>query len=537
MTLNRRTFLLAGTSMLSVQAAPSDQVTLGVIGSGSRGTFVMTVFQKDPAVKVLSICDVFEPNLETAISTASKVPGTRPKAVRNYKELLADKDVEAVIIALPLHLHAPVAIKAMLKGKHVLVEKLMAHNVAQCKWMGRVSNRTRRLCSTGHQRHYSILYDNAVNLIRWGLLGQIHHIRAQWHRGNLPGNDTWAMPVPGGETYLDASGSQKLSDPIVDDIRRLQGDLLTTSGRERDMLTKKLAQWVKWDEDKTVDAQRYGYEERELAGRRRSAIEELVRWRIWERTGGGLMAELGSHQLDAASIFISAMSKDKVHPLTVHAVGGRHIFPADRDADDHVYCMLEFPGPKYSPDFKVGFRDVVNDYPNGGVPSFEEDPEKKVVVSYSSINGNGWGGYGEIVMGTKGTIVLETEQEYQLYSTGGPATFVDVTKGKDGALVLDTTASAPPASAVGEKALGAGPVSRGYTEEIEHWAFCIENNPDAKDPAIQAKCKPEVAMADAIIALTTNIAIRDNKRIEFKDDWFEIDNDETPEGEKPEEKV
>ena len=58
-------------------------------------------------------------------------------------------------------------------------------------------------------------------------------------------------------------------------------------------------------------------------------MEELCRWRLWERTGGGLMAELGSHQLDAASIFISALRSDgkKAHPLTVHAVGGRHIFP------------------------------------------------------------------------------------------------------------------------------------------------------------------------------------------------------------------
>merc|ERR1712146_77940 len=124
-------------------------------------------------------------------------------------------DIEGVIIALPLHLHAPVAIEAMLKGKHVLTEKLMAHNVAQCKWLGRVSEATQRYCATGHQRHYSILYDNAVNLIRWGLLGQIHHIRAQWHRGNLPGKDSWALPIPGGESFVDTSGNKQVLDPIA----------------------------------------------------------------------------------------------------------------------------------------------------------------------------------------------------------------------------------------------------------------------------------------------------------------------------------
>jgi predicted dehydrogenase len=87
-------------------------------------------------------------------------------------------------------------------GKHVLVEKLMAHNIAQCKVMGRLAYERDLLLATGHQRHYSILYDNAVNLLRWGLLGKIHHIRAQWHRGNLPGRDSWQQPLPGGEVVF-----------------------------------------------------------------------------------------------------------------------------------------------------------------------------------------------------------------------------------------------------------------------------------------------------------------------------------------------
>ena len=92
---------------------------------------------------------------------------------QDYRDLLKDPQVEAVIIALPLHLHAQVAIEAMQAGKHVLTEKLMAHNVAQCKVMGRVAEEKGLYLAVGHQRHYSILYDNAVNLIRWGVLGQL----------------------------------------------------------------------------------------------------------------------------------------------------------------------------------------------------------------------------------------------------------------------------------------------------------------------------------------------------------------------------
>ena len=126
-----------------------------------------------------------------------------------------------------------------------------------------------------------------------------------------------------------------------------------------------------------------------------SPLEELIRWRLWNRTGGGLMAELGSHQLDAAGIFITAHAqrRQKALPLErVSAVGGREIFPMDRECDDHVYCTTSSPAPKY-----------------------EKDPNKKIGVTYSSINGNGFGGYGETVMGTKGTLILEREQEVMLF--------------------------------------------------------------------------------------------------------------------------
>src|SRR5262249_25631996 len=173
--------------------------------------------------------------------------------------------------------------------------------------------------------------------------------------------------------------------------------------------------------DHAVKAEDYGYETITLPnGNKRSALEELIRWRVWYRPGGGLMAELGSHQMDAAGIFISGLRADgeKALPLNVSAVGIRSLFPLDRDCEDHVYCVYEFPGPEY-----------------------EADPNKKIGVTYSSINGNGFGGYGETVMGTKGTLVLEREQEVMLFSNSAPATTsISVAKGKSGP-TLDTTQS------------------------------------------------------------------------------------------------
>jgi len=538
--LTRRDFLMGGIAAGVVSGAGlgafyfgynklKNPVPIGIIGTGDEGGVLIGALSPS-YVDVLAISDIRPYNVHRAFhgdQSSPTVQLVRPglmakygwksedeakkhvKVYTDYKDMLKDPAIKGVIIAIPLHLHHSVAIEAMQAGKHVLTEKLMAQTVGKCKSMGRVAKTTKKHLATGHQRHYSILYDNAVDIIKRGLIGDIHHIRAQWHRGNLPGKDSWQPRIP------DAK--------MLEDLQTAEAQLATASGSQIESLQKKINQLNLWLMDKEVDAKKYGYQSKKTADGKAELydpIKELIQWRLWARTGGGLMAELGSHQLDASGIFCSALRKDgkKARPLTVVAVGGRHIFPEDREVDDHVYCNYEFPGPAYNADDPV----LKN---------------KKVVVTYSSINGNGWGGYGEIVMGTKGTIVLETESDYQLYQApGGPSTFVDVTK-KEGNLVLDTTASAPPAAAVGEKALGSGPPSKGYAEEIEHWAYCIENNPDASDPDVQPKCKPEVAMADAIIALTTNIAIRDNRRIEFKDAWFEIDKDDTPENEAPEVKA
>ncbi|MEX0585940.1 MAG: hypothetical protein WD176_04815, partial [Pirellulales bacterium] len=163
------------------------------------------------------------------------------------------------------------------------------------------------------------------------------------------------------------------------------------------------------------------------------------------------------------------------------------------------------------------------------------DKEKKIVVTYSSINGNGYGGYGEVVMGTTGTLILETEEAAHLFGSGAAKTDVSVVSSKDNKPVLDTTQSGPPQAVQTVK----GEVSKGYREEMEHWAWCIRNFDESEFKAKKdqydrlPRCHPKVAMADAIIALTTNLAIKKNERIDFKPEWFDIASDETPEGTKP----
>jgi predicted dehydrogenase len=509
---------------------------VGFIGTGDEGCVLLGAHNPE-YMNVVAIADIRPYNVHRAFHGDWSSPNAiaaRPGLLKKYgwksedearkqvkvygayEALLDDPNVEAVVIALPLHLHAEATIKALRKGKHVLTEKLMGQTVAQCKEMGRVSAETNLMLATGHQRHYSILYDNAKHTIRNGFIGDIHHIRAQWHRNNLPGKDSWQPEIPSSDRDL-----AKLKKDLDNLEKKLKALDSSATGLERDRLVAQVAQKAAQLKDEAVKAQEYGYMEKVIkdpvSGQeyKRSALEELIRWRLWERTGGGLMAELGSHQLDASTIFCTEAAKKndpkfKAHPLTVTAIGGRHIFPFDREAEDHVYCMFEFPGAKY-----------------------DTDKNNKIVVTYSSINGNGFGDYGEVVMGTKGTMILLREQEAMLFDNAGPSTKVNVAAAGG----VDTTASGGAAAPS-----AAGPISRGYTEELEHWAWCIRNQGNDKvtdlvenEPVRVPRCHPKVAMADAIIALATNMCMRNPSKpqITFDEAWFDINNDATPEGDKP----
>jgi hypothetical protein len=133
-------------------------------------------------------------------------------------------------------------------------------------------------------------------------------------------------------------------------------------------------------------------------------------------------------------------------------------------------------------------------------------------------------------MGTKGTLVLEREKEVMLYKDSDTSTSIGVKTGKGGP-TLDTQASGSGGAPKAKAAESQGPVSRGYTEEIEHFAWCIRN-PGAGVP----RCRAEVALGDAVIALATNVAIKKSMEpdqagfVKFEEGWYDIDDDATPDG-------
>jgi predicted dehydrogenase len=499
-SLNRRQFmqgLVAAGATVPIAAAAyfgynnstftGRPVKAGLIGAGDEGGVL--VGEHNPAyVEFIAFSDIRPSNFNERIFKGEPTGVRRGfnfhygrNAKQNithyvdYRELLANPAVEMVVIALPLHLHAEVTIAALRAGKHVLCEKLMAWNITQCKEMIKVAKETNRLLAIGHQRHYSMLYAHANEVVSSGVLGDVTHIRALWHRNN--------------------------ARPVVENNRekteRVNGQTLPVY---RDSWRKPI---TREDQDFLADKnlRQFGFKD----------INELVRWRLYRRTGGGLMAELGSHQLDACSIFLG-----KKHPLAVTAIGGKNFYKDEREIEDEVFCTFEFPGPNYRPGTPLldrsgnyNYRDIVN-------------------VTYSSINSNGFEPYGECLMGSKGTLVVESEQSVMLWGGSGRSTAVTVNTPAGGRPVLDASASTEPgdrrAADAGQNAIGHGPPSRGYREEMEHFAYCIRMRDQGMErdrAAVKPRCDGTAAMADAIIALTANRAMREQKRIEFDPEWFD----------------
>ena len=193
----------------------------------------------------------------------------------------------------------------------------------------------------------------------------------------------------------------------------------------------------------------------------------------------------------------------------VNGVGSEDKQADNREIDDHVYVTFEFPGPNYDK---------------------ETNPEDKCIVTYSSINTNRFEPYGEMVYGSRGTLIMKTEKEAMFWRESGGGTKGGVEQrlhavaGDDGsAPVLDTYETTAPTAAGSEVASNAASISRGYTEEMEHFCHCIREGKD------ELRCNGTVAMADAIMALTANLAMEHKKRIEFKDEWFDPNNAACPE--------
>ena len=194
---SRRNFLRATTAgVAGLMLGPAARSTLGanarvnvgVVGVGARAHELIRNLATLEKAKISAMCEIFEPNLARGV----KLSGAQPQTSTDYRRLLDLKDVDAVVIATPLHLHAEMTLAALESGKHVFVEKTMAYSVKQCDQMVRAAKAHPSLVvQVGLQRHYSPTVRKAVEMCRAGALGAITHIQCYWHR-----NASWRRPVP-----------------------------------------------------------------------------------------------------------------------------------------------------------------------------------------------------------------------------------------------------------------------------------------------------------------------------------------------------
>jgi predicted dehydrogenase len=185
-------FLLHNQLLQAFGSTRQEKINVGLIGCGDRGTGVMSIMRQLPELfNISAICDVLDFRLEHARKVAGS---SAPKEYKDYRQLLEDKNIQAVVIATPLNMHFPVASDALNAGKHVFLEKTMTYNIPQAiKLVKQVKQHPMQVLQVGHQYRYVPLYFKVKEMIEKGYLGKIVHIDCRWDR-----NWDWRRAVPAG---------------------------------------------------------------------------------------------------------------------------------------------------------------------------------------------------------------------------------------------------------------------------------------------------------------------------------------------------
>jgi len=168
------------------KSSPLNQLNIGIIGTGDRGQGLIKLISKIDGMRLIGICD----NLQFRLDQAAKIA---PKAIKysNYKELLSNKNLDAVIISTPLNTHASIASDAVDASLHIYCEKTMVKgDISTMNLVKKVKKDHNKIFQTGHQYHSSRLYSHIVELVQSGEIGQIIAIQAQWNR-----NGNWRRQV------------------------------------------------------------------------------------------------------------------------------------------------------------------------------------------------------------------------------------------------------------------------------------------------------------------------------------------------------
>jgi len=314
MSASRREFLKIAASGLAVSSStahaiepaqqpsaavsPLDRIRIGLIGAGGQGMGDTRTALNVPGVELVAVADVYQGRLDRA----KEIWGGGLFTTRDYREVLARPDVDAVIIATPDHWHARMSIDAMRAGKDVYVEKPMVQDVEEGPRVVAAAAETGRILQVGSQRVSSIIYAKARELFKSGAIGELNFVEAWWHRNSPMG--AWQYTIP-----PDAS-------PETVDWDRFLGD----------------------------------------APKRPFEPIRLFRWRNYRDYGTGIPGDLFVHLFSGIHYVL-----DSLGPTRILATGGLRYWDDGRDVPDIIVGVYDYPKTESHPAFnlmlKVNFAD------------------------------------------------------------------------------------------------------------------------------------------------------------------------------------
>lgn len=160
------------------KAVASERVRVGVMGAGGRALSLIQTFASNPEVDIVAIADVDESKLGPGVTAAAKLQGREPRVEKDFRRLIDNKTIDALVIGTPDHWHAIPTILACQAGKDVYVEKPDSHNIVEGMRMVAAMRRHNRIVQMGSQHRSTIRLQSAMEFVQSGKLGKVHVAKA-----------------------------------------------------------------------------------------------------------------------------------------------------------------------------------------------------------------------------------------------------------------------------------------------------------------------------------------------------------------------